>query len=48
MDRAPRKKASDFDPRILEIYDGYVHGRIGKRAFLRQAANMRPPASPAR
>lgn len=37
MDRAPRKKASDFDPRILEIFDGYVHGRIGKRAFLRQA-----------
>ena len=32
-----RKRASDFDPRILEIFDGYVHGRISKRDFLRQA-----------
>ncbi|MCT8159817.1 YghX family hydrolase [Pseudoruegeria sp. SHC-113] len=29
-----RKKASDFDPRILELYDGYVHGKMSKRAFL--------------
>lgn len=33
-----RKKASDFDPRILELYDGYVHGKITKRAFLEGAA----------
>ncbi len=33
-----RKKASDFDPRILEIYDGYVHGRMSKREFLDHAA----------
>jgi carboxymethylenebutenolidase len=26
-----RKKASDFDPHILELYDGYVHGRMSKR-----------------
>jgi carboxymethylenebutenolidase len=32
-----RKKASDFDPRILEIFDGYVHGKISKRAFIAQA-----------
>lgn len=32
-----RMKASDFDPRILEIFDGYVHGKISKRDFLRQA-----------
>ncbi|KGJ05870.1 carboxymethylenebutenolidase [Paracoccus halophilus] len=32
-----RKKASDFDPRILEIFDGYVHGKISKREFLGQA-----------
>lgn len=32
-----RKKASDFDQRILEIFDGYVHGRITKRDFIRQA-----------
>lgn len=33
----PRKRASDFDPRILEIFDGYVHGAISKREFIRQA-----------
>ncbi len=32
-----RKKASDFDPRILEIFDGYVHGKISKRNFIAQA-----------
>jgi carboxymethylenebutenolidase len=33
-----RKRASDFDARILELYDGYVHGRMSKRAFLDHAA----------
>ncbi len=33
-----RKKASDFDPRILELYDGYVHGKMTKRAFLSHAS----------
>ena len=33
-----RKKASDFDQRILELYDGYVHGRMSKRAFLDHAS----------
>ncbi len=32
-----RKKASDFDPRILEIFDGYVHGKVTKREFITQA-----------
>ncbi|SDL98164.1 YghX family hydrolase [Aliiruegeria lutimaris] len=32
-----RKKASDFDPRILELYDGYVHGKMTKREFLRNS-----------
>lgn len=32
-----RKRASDCDPRILEIFDGYVHGKISKRDFLKQA-----------
>ena len=27
-DSAPRKKASDFHPYILEIFDGYVHGKL--------------------
>ena len=33
-----RKKASDFDPRILELFDGYVHGKMSKRQFLDHAA----------
>lgn len=32
-----RKKASDFDPRLLELYDGYVHGKMTKRSFLSNA-----------
>jgi carboxymethylenebutenolidase len=33
----PRKQARDFDPRILEIFDGYVHGNLTKRQFIQQA-----------
>lgn len=32
-----RLKASDFHPRILELYDGYVHGKMSKRDFLANA-----------
>lgn len=34
---ARRKKAHEFDARILEIFDGYVHGKMSKRAFIQQA-----------
>ncbi|GGH34432.1 carboxymethylenebutenolidase [Cribrihabitans marinus] len=40
MDRtntARRRSARDFDPRILEIFDGYVHGKVTKREFITQA-----------
>jgi carboxymethylenebutenolidase len=37
MPTAPRKTARDFDPRILEIFDGYVHGAVSKREFLTRA-----------
>ena len=33
-----RKKASDFPPEVLRIFDGYVHGRIGRREFLDSAS----------
>ena len=36
-DGAPRKRAQDFDPRVLEIFDGYVHGQLSKREFMRRA-----------
>ncbi|MBI1391703.1 MAG: dienelactone hydrolase family protein [Alphaproteobacteria bacterium] len=34
---ARRKTAKDFSPALLEIYDGYVHGRLTKREFLDRA-----------
>jgi carboxymethylenebutenolidase len=37
MPQIPRRKASDFDPRILEIFDGYVHGKMSKRDFITRA-----------
>ncbi|PKP71144.1 MAG: dienelactone hydrolase [Alphaproteobacteria bacterium HGW-Alphaproteobacteria-4] len=35
-----RKRAADFDPRILEIFDGYVHGRMTKREFIEHAGKF--------
>ena len=33
-----RKRASDFHPELLELFDGYVHGKVTKRGFLDGAA----------
>ncbi|ALM82361.1 YghX family hydrolase [Bordetella sp. N] len=33
-----RLTAKDFAPELLELYDGYVHGRINRRDFLDRAA----------
>ncbi|HEY0207690.1 YghX family hydrolase [Acerihabitans sp.] len=35
-----RLTANDFDPRLLELYDYYVHGKITKRQFLVKAAHF--------
>ena len=40
MESKKRKTAADFDQRILEIFDGYVHGKITKRAFISQAGKF--------
>ncbi len=32
-----RKSAADFDPFVLELFDGYVHGRVTRREFLDRA-----------
>jgi carboxymethylenebutenolidase len=32
-----RKKASDFPQELLNLFDGYVHGRMNRREFLRGA-----------
>src|SRR5579872_6599755 len=40
MDDRPvteRKKASDFPQELIDLLDGYVHGQIGRRTFLRRA-----------
>ena len=29
-----RKKASDFHPRVLALFDAYIHGGISRRDFL--------------
>lgn len=35
-----RKKAGDFPPEVLQLFDGYVHGRIDRREFLDRAAKF--------
>ncbi len=35
-----RKKAHEFDPKLLELFDGYVHGTVSKRDFLKGAAQF--------
>jgi len=40
MDQKPsieRKKAADFPQELLDLFDGYVHGALGRRGFLRRA-----------
>ena len=36
----PRKTATDFHPYILEVFDGYVHGRLSKREFIAEAGKF--------
>ncbi|MFT5370019.1 MAG: carboxymethylenebutenolidase [Candidatus Latescibacterota bacterium] len=35
-----RQTAKDFDPELLSLYDGYVHGQIDRRGFLNKAAKF--------
>ena len=35
-----RKKASDFPPEVLKLFDGYVHGWLSRRDFLDGAAKL--------
>ena len=35
-----RKRASDFPPEVLKLFDGYVHGWISRRDFLDRAAKF--------
>lgn len=33
-----RLTAKDFAPELLELYDGYVHGKLSRRDFLERGA----------
>ncbi len=35
-----RKRAADFDPEVLRLFDQYVHGLIDRRGFLDRAARF--------
>ncbi len=35
-----RKKASDFDQELLDLYDDYAHGRLTRRGFAEQASKF--------
>src|SRR6266481_2560736 len=35
-----RKKASDFPPEVLKLFDGYIHGMLSRRDFLDRAAKF--------
>lgn len=35
-----RLTAQDFPPELLELYDGYVHGRLSRRQFLDRATGL--------
>ena len=35
-----RKKASDFPPQVLKLFDGYIHGMLSRREFLDGAAKF--------
>lgn len=32
-----RKHAGDFPPEVLKLFDGYIHGKLGRREFLDRA-----------
>ena len=34
------RKAADYDPKIIELFDGYVHGKITRRQFLDKVAGF--------
>lgn len=35
-----RKTAADFDPELLDLFDGYVHGQMDRRTFFDKAAKF--------
>jgi carboxymethylenebutenolidase len=42
-----RLSSDDFDQRLLDLFDGYVHGRLGRREFIDAATRITASASAA-
>lgn len=40
MDPKPRPTTADFDPRVLVLFDAYVHGELDRRGFLRRVGDI--------
>lgn len=40
MPTPPRQTARDFDPRVMTLFDQYVHGMIDRRGFLQGASAL--------
>ena len=40
VDNSERKKASDFPPEVLKLFDGYVHGMMNRREFIDRAGKF--------
>jgi len=40
MPHMERKKATDFPPEVLRLFDGYVHGSLSRRDFIDRAAKF--------
>ncbi|GAB2504740.1 dienelactone hydrolase family protein [Arenimonas alkanexedens] len=47
MPRPPRQTARDYDPRVMQLFDQYVHGLIDRRGFLQGASGLAFSASAA-
>jgi carboxymethylenebutenolidase len=47
MPRPPRQTARDYDPRVMQLFDQYVHGLIDRRGFLQGASALAFSASAA-
>ena len=47
MPRPPRQTAREYDPRVMQLFDQYVHGLIDRRGFLQGASALAFSASAA-
>jgi hypothetical protein len=41
-----RKKAGDFPPEVLKLFDGYVHGTLNRRPLPSRSPRTTPGSRP--